>query len=194
MKQTLPATAKDWIETLQLQPHPEGGWYRETYRSPMPIEFVSPHLTPNPSPWKGEGSQSGAPSLREFSSERTRSVATAIYFLLERDQFSALHRIKSDELWHFYAGSSLAVEGILADSTPRTWRLGLDLAAGDVPQAVVPSGVWFGAELIDKTAYALVGCTVSPGFDFADFELAERTALLAQFPQHSDLIKRLTPP
>jgi predicted cupin superfamily sugar epimerase len=119
-------------------------------------------------------------------------VATAIYFLLSGSQFSALHRIKSDEIWHFYAGSSLAVEAIHPDGTRQTWRVGVDLAAGDLPQAVVPAGAWFGAEMIDKRAYALVGCTVSPGFDFADFELAERSALLARFPQHAGVILRLT--
>lgn len=156
----------DWIRALELLPHPEGGWYRETYRSPLPVDMGGVE----------------------------RSAATAIYFLLAGNHFSALHRIKSDEIWHFYAGSSLAVEGILADGSRQTWRVGLDLAAGDLPQAVVPAGTWFGAELIDKSAYALVGCTVSPGFDFADFELAERPALLARFPQHADLIARLTRP
>lgn len=154
----------DLIRALELLPHPEGGWYRETYRSPLMVDA------------------GGA----------ERSAATAIYFLLAGDHFSALHRIKSDEIWHFYAGSSLAVEGIHPDGSRQTWRVGPDLAAGDLPQAVVPAGAWFGAELIDKSAYALVGCTVSPGFDFADFELAERSALLARFPQHAELIARLT--
>ncbi len=119
-------------------------------------------------------------------------MSTAIYYLLEQAEFSALHRIKSDEIWHFYAGTSLAVEGIHPDGTRQTWNLGLDTASGDRPQCTVPAFTWFGAQVVDKSGYALVGCTVSPGFDFADFEQARCQALLAQFPQHADLIARLT--
>ena len=146
-------TAQDWIEALRLAKHPEGGYYRETYRSAATI---------------GD-----------------RAVSTAIYFLLPAGEVSALHRIKSDELWHFYGGNSLTIHSIAGRYST------IELSA-DNPQAVVPAGNWFGATV--ETGYALVGCTVAPGFDFRDFEMAERSALLAMYPQHRTLIERLTTP
>jgi predicted cupin superfamily sugar epimerase len=161
-------TAQDWVRHLGLAAHPEGGYYREVYRSPLPAA----------APWTAE----------------PRSVATAIYFLLEAGQFSAFHRIRSDEIWHFYAGDTLVIEGIHPDGRRQSWRLGTDIASGALPQCIVPAGVWFGATLAGEGAYALVGCTVSPGFDFADFELADCGDLLARFPEHEEVILRLTPP
>ena len=146
-------TAQNWIESLGLVTHPEGGYYRETYRSTATI---------------GD-----------------RAVSTAIYFLLPAGEVSALHRIKSDELWHFYGGNSLTIHSIAGQYST------IELSA-DNPQAVVPAGNWFGATV--ETGYALVGCTVAPGFDFRDFEMAERTALLARYPQHRAVIERLTKP
>lgn len=148
-------TAHDWIESLRLVKHPEGGYYRETYRSVATI---------------GE-----------------RAVSTAIYFLLPAGEVSALHRIKSDELWHFYAGNPLTIHIIASDG-----RYFAIILNADNPQAVVPSECWFGATV--ATGYALVGCTVAPGFDFCDFEMAERTTLLAAYPQHRAVIERLTKP
>ena len=154
------------IERLQLTPHPEGGYFRETYRASESI---------------------GASALpRRFSGER--SISTAIYFLLEAGQCSHLHRIRSDEVWHFYAGDPLDVVEIDGAGGLRTTRLG----AGRVYQHVVPAGVWFGAAPAEGGRFALVGCTVAPGFDFADFELAERAALLREYPRHQDWIRRLT--
>ena len=146
-------TAQDWIKALRLAKHPEGGYYRETYRSTATI---------------GD-----------------RAVSTAIYFLLPAGEVSALHRIKSDELWHFYGGNSLTIHSIAGRYST------IELSA-DNPQAVVPAGNWFGATV--ETGYALVGCTVAPGFDFRDFEIADRTALLAAYPQHRQVIERLTKP
>ena len=154
-------TAQDWIALLQLVSHPEGGFYRETYRSPVAV--VLPAFT-------------GA-----------RAVSTAIYFLLPAGNVSALHRIKSDEIWHFYAGQALTIHLITAAGKYTALTVG-----PDQPQAVVPAGCWFGATI--ETGYALVGCTVAPGFDFCDFEMAERSALLAMYPQHRTLIERLTKP
>jgi predicted cupin superfamily sugar epimerase len=154
------------IERLQLTPHPEGGYFRETYRA---AESVGGSALP-----------------RRFNGER--SISTAIYFLLEAGQCSHLHRIKSDEVWHFYAGDPLDVVEIDAAGDLRTTRLG----AGGVYQHVVPAGVWFGAAPAEGGRFALVGCTVAPGFDFADFELADRTALLREYPRHQDWIRRLT--
>ena len=131
-------------------------------------------------------------STADTPDAQARNVSTAIYFLLEGDQISVLHRIKSDEIWHFYAGSSLIVAGIHPDGTRATWRLGIDIAAGDLPQCIVPAGTWFGAHLVAPEGYALVGCTVSPGFDFADFEMADRETLSQRFPDHAGIIARLT--
>lgn len=161
-------SAAYWIKTLRLQPHPEGGWFRETYRSRglIPKEGL-PDRFPGP-----------------------RSVSTAIYFLLEGAQFSAFHRIRSDEMWHFYAGRTLRVHVIGKHGKMTGHRLGA--SPGDAFQVLVPAGAWFAAEVVRHRGYALVGCTVAPGFDFADFEMGDRRQLLSQFPQHATMIEGLT--
>jgi uncharacterized protein len=161
--------AQQWIDRLNLQPHPEGGWYRQSYRAALTL----PHS-----------------ALPGYPGDRAAS--TAIYFLLAADQFSALHRLRSDELWHFYAGSELIVHVIEPCGTYTTILLGNDVAAGEQFQAVVPAGCWFGSSLRHPDTYALVGCTVAPGFDFADFAMAKRNELTAQYPQHRAMIERLT--
>jgi predicted cupin superfamily sugar epimerase len=158
------------IRLLGLVRHPEGGWYRETYRSAEKLASVG--LPPR------------------FGGER--AFSTAIYFLLERGDFSSLHRIKSDEVWHFYAGTCLTVRTISPAGEARSFVLGNDLNKGEVFQAVVPAGFWFGAEVTGEGPYSLAGCTVAPGFDFADFELGSRAELLELWPAHSDLIRGLT--
>jgi predicted cupin superfamily sugar epimerase len=163
------AAARQWIERLNLEPHPEGGWYRQTYRAPL----VLPHA-----------------ALPGFTGDRAAS--TAIYFLLEGDQFSAFHRLRSDEVWHFYAGSGLVVHVIEPGGQYSELLLGSDATASEAFQAVVPAGCWFGSSLRQPDTFALVGCTVAPGFDFADFEMAKRDALTAQYPQHRNIIERLT--
>ena len=160
----------DLIKTLKLQPHPEGGWYRETYRS---TEIIPSDELPN-----------------RFNGPR--SFATAIYFLLNSEHFSALHRIKADEQWHFYSGSALTIHVIYSDGSYASIKLGQDLEKGERFQAVVPHGCWFGATVDTPESYALVGCSVSPGFDFNDFEMAQRESLKRAFPQHAELIDRLT--
>lgn len=163
-------TAADWIQTLGLVPHPEGGYFRETYRS---AETVEAHHLP---------ARFGGP----------RAHSTAIYFLLPGDQVSTLHRIKSDEVWHFYTGGVLTLTLIHPDGRLETVRLGPDPGRGEAFQAIVPAGCWYGAAVDDPGAYTLVGGTVSPGFDFADFELPNRAELVARFPQHREAIRRLT--
>ena len=160
--------AQQWIQRLQLQPHPEGGWYRQTYRAPLTL----PHA-----------------ALPGHAGDRAAS--TAIYFLLAGDQFSAFHRLRSDEVWHFYAGSELIVH-VIEHGTYSEILLGNDMQAGQQFQAVVPSGCWFGSSLRHPDTYALVGCTVAPGFDFADFEMAKRAELIAHYPRHRAMIERLT--
>jgi uncharacterized protein len=162
--------AQYWIDRLQLTPHPEGGFYRQTYRSALTLE------------------RAGLPSL--FPG--TRAAATAIYFLLEGNNFSAFHRLRSDEVWHFYAGAPLTVHVIDALGSYSRMLLGGDPEAGEVFQAVVPAGCWFASHVADWKSWALVGCTVAPGFEFEDFELAKRNELVSEHPEHRALIERLT--
>jgi predicted cupin superfamily sugar epimerase len=162
--------ARYWIEKLQLCPHPEGGYYRETYRSDVVLARVA-----LPSRFKG-----------------ARAASTAIYFLMEGGNFSAFHRLSSDELWHFYAGSALLVHAINSSGAHSSLRLGNDPDAAEVSQAVVPAGNWFASHVADWKSWALVGCTVSPGFDFADFEIGQRAKLTELYPQHREVISRLT--
>jgi predicted cupin superfamily sugar epimerase len=155
------------INQYQLLPHPEGGYYKETYRSTEHI----PH----------------AALAQHFSG--LRSFSTAIYFLLLKDLFSAFHRIKSDECWHFYDGASLHVHVLHLNGNYELIRLGRNSLEGEVYQAIVPAGAWFASESIGE--YSFVGCTVAPGFDFADFELARAASLKADYPDHEKLIERL---
>ena len=162
--------AQYWIDTLNLKRHPEGGYYRETYRSNTVI-----CRSALPPAFKGD-----------------RIASTAIYFLLQGPDFSAFHRIASDEMWHMYAGGPLSVHAIDEEGHWSEIVLGRNPDRGETLQAVVPAGCWFGSCLIEPDTFALVGCTVAPGFDFHDFEMANRGSLLATYPQHQDLIRRLT--
>ena len=158
-----------WIDRLDLQPHPEGGFFKETYRSELEL----------------------AAEDMGMSASGSRNLCTGIYYLLSGEDFSALHRIQSDEMWHFYAGAALRVEGIHPDGTRQDWVLHNSPTLGS-PQAIVPAGTWFGSRLVDPQGFALVGCTVSPGFDFADFEMGSRQDLMAVFPEHRAWIQSLT--
>lgn len=164
---------KELVRALELAPHPEGGFYRETYRAPLVIP---------------------AEALGDFAGPRAAS--TAIYFIVPRGGFSALHRIRSDEAWHFHLGAPLTITTLLEDGSRRDVRLGVAFERGEAPQAIVPAGAWFGARIAHEDeahgAYSLVGCTVAPGFDFADFELASRSSLTSVLPQHAAIISELT--
>jgi hypothetical protein len=155
------------VNRLELIPHPEGGFYRQTYKDDglvegyQGIDLVQPH-----------------------------AASTAIYFLMTEGNFSAFHRLKQDEVWHFYEGSALSVHIIKADGTYQEIRIGRNLEAGEVYQAVVKRGDIFGS-CVDSR-YALVGCTVAPGFEFEDFELLPKADLIAAYPMHQKLIKKLT--
>src|SRR5262245_28578398 len=163
--------ADDVIRLLQLQPHPrEGGYFRETYRAAEAI-------------------------ANEALAERyagSRSHGTAIYYLLTPTTFSALHRLASDEIFHFYAGDPVRMLQLFPDGSGKTIVLGSDLARGHVPQLVVPRVVWQGSTLEPGGAYALMGCTVAPGFEYADYETGRRDELLAKFPEFAEWIRRLT--
>jgi predicted cupin superfamily sugar epimerase len=159
-----------WIEKLGLERHPEGGYYRQTYRADLQL------------------AQEALPA--QFTGSRTAS--TAIYFLLAGEDFSAFHRLRSDELWHFYLGGSLVVHVIEDDGQHSEIQLGSDPETDEVLQAVVKAGCWFASRLKDPRSFALVGCTVAPGFDFEDFELAKCEELMKCYPQHKQLIQGLT--
>jgi predicted cupin superfamily sugar epimerase len=165
--------AEYWIEKFVLKKHPEGGYYREVYRSAESI--AAGHL---PERYSGGG----------------RNHATSIYFLITGKEFSAFHRIKSDELFHFYAGSPLKLHMISEAGKYSLVSLGPGADNNEVFQYAIPHGVWFSAEVSGDAAdsFSLVGCTVAPGFDFDDFELGKRIELLKRYPAHAEVIKRLT--
>jgi predicted cupin superfamily sugar epimerase len=163
-------SVQELIQYFQLQPHPEGGSYKETYRSK---EFIAHAALP-----------------KKFKD--SRNYSTAIYFLLEQGNFSAFHRIQSDECWHFYAGGRLNIYVIHVNGTLQTIHLGNDIKNDETFQFVVPAGSWFAAEPARNTLFSFVGCTVAPGFDFEDIELAKTEELIPQYPQYTELIKRLT--
>ena len=162
-------TSKLLIQQYALQEHPEGGWYKETYRS---HEFIPHHDLP-----------------ARFNG--SRSFSTAIYFLLEKGNFSAFHRIKSDECWHFYAGDPLDVFVINTDGKLNIIEIGNDISKGQLFQFVVPAECWFASRPAAGSDFSFVGCTVSPGFDFADFELANAGTLVALYPKHEMLVREL---
>ncbi len=157
-------TAQEIIKHLQLTAHPEGGYYTETYRCAEAI------LNRN-------GDQ--------------RNTNTAIYFLLNDNDVSNLHRIQSDELWFFHQGEPLEIV-MIEDGISSSIVLGNNLQKGEVPQAMIPANMWFGSKLKNSKGYALVSCTVAPGFDFRDFELADRNQLLSEFPHLQLLITAFT--
>jgi predicted cupin superfamily sugar epimerase len=161
-------TAAYWIEKLELEKHPEGGYFREIY--------LSDDVVP----------QTGLPA--NFRGER--SFATSIYYLLEGGDFSAFHRIKSDEIWHYYAGSSAIEILSLEKGNLKKYLAGNDPDKGQDFQVIVPKNTWFAARLLNPYGYALAGCTVSPGFHFEDFELAG-DKLMKEYPELTEEIAPL---
>ena len=161
--------AQYWIEQLALLPHPEGGYYKETYRSQEEINSGS-----LPTRFNG-----------------ARNFSTAIYFLLSSEDRSLFHRIKSDELWHFHKGSSLSIY-VLSDNGIKIHLLGDNPVKGESLQVTIPANTWFGAQVNEPDSYTLAGCTVAPGFDFNDFELAKRDELLHEFPACKEVVIQLT--
>ena len=144
---------------LGLEKHPEGGYFKQTYRSDIMVNV------------EGFGSP--------------RSAATAIYYLLAGSEFSAFHRLKSDELWHHYAGGALVLYAINDELS----KIKIDKS---MPQAVIRAGTWFAAAPYSKKSYCLAGCTMSPGFDYRDWELGKRDELIRAYPQHKKVVERYT--
>jgi len=158
------------IKKLDLQPHPEGGYFKETYRSAGKIDH----------------------SILSSDYNGDRNFSTCIYFLLTSDTFSAFHRINQDEIWHFYDGSPIMIHMISEKGEYSTVTLGRNFSNGEKPQYVVPGKYWFAAHVVMDNSYALVGCTVAPGFDFMDFLLPKSKELISKFPEHSTIINKLT--
>lgn len=158
--------AQQIIKKFNLETHPEGGYFKETYRS---------ELVAVPEGFKSE-----------------RNYSTSIYFLITNEAFSAFHKVNQDEIWHFYIGSCIHLHLIHPNGKYELIKVGNQITDGEVPQFVVPAQTWFAAEVVEEHQFAFVGCTVSPGFDFKDFELANREALTSKFPNHKNIIKRLT--
>jgi len=163
-------TADYWIRHLQLTQHIEGGWYSEVYRSTL---LFNKEQLP-----------------ARFGADR--NACTHIYFLLAQNGFSAFHRIKSDELWHFYAGDPLVIYEIDETGNMKEQVLGNDIEKGQSLFCVVKAGNWFGSKVAGSGKYGLAGCTVAPGFDFTDFEMADKEAMLKEYPQYADLIRQMT--
>ncbi len=147
-----------------MQPHPEGGYYKETYRS------------------------------MDLCLNGTRSLKTVIYFLLRSEDVSHFHRIKSDEMWYYHAGSPLIVHSIDEQGNYKEQKVRINFSDGEIPQYLVPKNTIFGSSVLEKNSYSLVSCSVSPGFEFEDFELFKQSELLNQYPSHSEIITKLTLP
>ncbi len=160
------AKAQYYIENLDLKKHPEGGYYKEVYRSSE--YFIIPDY-----------------SLKK----RERNYSTSIYFLLEGNDKSFFHKLTSDEIWHFYDGTDLRI--IIIDNLGNLSEVLFGKGTG-IFQFTIKKDSWFAAELVDKTSFALIGCTVSPGFDFEDFVLGKREELINLFPQHERIIQKFT--
>lgn len=161
-------TAETWITKLNLSPHPEGGYFREIYRS---AEIISKGL---PNRYSGG-----------------RNFCTSIYYLLMSGQCSSFHKIQSDETWHFYYGSPLELHIIHPNKKHELIFLGHDIENGEILQHTVPHGSWMGATPKEINSYSITGATVSPGFDFNDFELGKRNELIKLYPQHESIINKL---
>ncbi len=165
------STAKHYVDTLQLTPHIEGGYFNQNYQSQDSVK----------------------PTAARYQNEERRA-GTSIFFLLEKEDFSACHTLNSDEIWHFYDGCPVLVHTI----DPQNRRLTTHILGHFVDhsdanlQCVVVAGQWFAAETSDKTSFSLVGCTVNPGFDYKDFRIASRDSLVNTYPEHTEIIEKLT--
>jgi predicted cupin superfamily sugar epimerase len=155
--------AQYWIERLELVRHIEGGFYRQIYAS-----------------------------KKQCKEHGNRDLATCIFYLLDGNDFSAFHKINGDEIWHFFIGSSLTIYILNEkDSKLKIVKLGKDWDKGENLQVIINEGNWFAAEVNDKSAFTLVGCTVIPGFEFKNFKLAEKKSLLLKFPSYKRIIEKL---
>ncbi|HEX2936958.1 MAG TPA: cupin domain-containing protein [Bacteroidales bacterium] len=158
----------DFVDKLGMQAHPEGGYFAEIYRSSLTI----------------------GPKIAETEYPGERNLATSIYYILANNQVSKLHQLKSDELWYYHYGSTLLVH-VFFENKYTPYVLGIDVNENQRPQIIIPAGAIFGAEVIDKASFTLVGCVVTPGFHFSDFRLVSRDEMLALYPDHNNIIHKL---
>ena len=158
-----------YISKLGLEPHPEGGYFKRTFESQEQItdQELTVHF------------------------EGKRMLYTSIYFLLTSNDVSHFHRLQSDELWYYHAGSPLSVHMIDENGEYTEYKLGLDLENGEVPQVLVPKNTIFGSSVKDRETFSLVGCMVSPGFEYQDFELFTQEELLLKYPEHKEIIVKI---
>jgi predicted cupin superfamily sugar epimerase len=159
---TLNRAAASLVKKLGLEKHPEGGYFKQTYRSDMMA------------------------AIEGF--DGPRNISNAIYYMLAGNQFSAFHRLKSDEIWHHYAGGSITLYAIDRDGKLSKTKIGREGS----PQAIMKAGTWFAAAVNSKKSYCLLGCTMSPGFDYPDWELGKRDVLVGMYPHHKKIIERYT--
>jgi Uncharacterized conserved protein len=159
-------TATQWVQYLNLAAHPEGGFFKEIYRSDIELNISS-----------------------KYSGQR--NLATSIYYMLESGQVSKLHRLKSDEIWYFHYGAALKVH-VFHNGTYQCYTLGTSLNHNQVLQLIIPAGVVFGAEVTEPSSFSILGCMVSPGFHFDDFELISGNEMYAYFPDQKSIIQLLT--
>lgn len=162
-------TADQYIFKLGLEPHVEGGYFKETYRNSLTVP--------------------GANIAKNIDGER--SLSTVIYFLLKSGQVSRFHQLKCDEIWFYHCGCAMTIHMIDEEGGFKSVRLGLNTEKGEMPQLLIPAGVVFGSEPAEKDLFSLVSCLVSPGFDFRDFKMFSANELIALFPRHKDVIMRL---
>ncbi len=170
MTQQIEKTAGYWIKTLEMEKHPEGGYYSETYRS--------------------QGIIPGSCLPNEY--DASRNYFSVIYFLLPSGDVSKFHKLHSDELWCFHTGSPVEIYCLNSKGILQINKLGFQIEKGETLQQVIHSGVWFGAQVTENNSFALVSCIVAPAFDFNDFELAKREELIREYPQHEKIISLLT--
>ena len=166
----VPEEAKNWIDRLRLAPHPEGGFYREVYR----CEHILKESC-LPAGYRGE-----------------RSLATVIYYLLYGTHYSVWHRLCADEIWFYHAGAAMILYGLTPGGEFSRQQVGCRPELGELPQILVPAGRWVAAKVALNESYSLVGCMVTPGFEFRDFEQAGRAELIRRYPSHREIIEAMT--
>ncbi len=161
-------TAEYWIQHLSLVPHPEGGFFKEIFRSSISIDQ----------------------KMLPLGFKNSRRLITSIYYLLRSGDISHFHRLRSDELWYYHHGSSIRIVIIDQEGHKQTKMLGPRIERAEHMQVLIPAGTIFGAEVIDSDSFGLFGCVVSPGFEFDDFEMYNKEDLLQAYPKHAELIEK----
>lgn len=161
-------TADDLIEHFSLLKHPEGGYYREVYRSEKTLNNL-------PSPFNG-----------------SRNYLTSIYFMLKSEDKSLFHRLSADEIWYFHLGTALKFYLLDPEGNLKTFILGSDFRKGEMLQVIAPANHYMAAEVIEEDSFTFISCAVAPGFDFVDFEMGDKKSMTQDYPSHAEIIDRFT--